>query len=103
MLSIKPSGSLEYYPKSGRAFKSPSKIQIEPLPNGNMGGPSLPRRSWGQPPSAVHRAQPECFLIESGKLSTQRNVRHGGPIAPFDLQNSPNAAVKPDTDPISML
>ena len=45
----------------------------------------------------------ECFLIESGKLSTHRNVRHGGPLAPFALQNSQNAAVKPDTDPISML
>jgi hypothetical protein len=40
---------------------------------------------------------------ESGKLSTQRNVRHGGPLAPFALENSPNAADKPDTDPISML
>jgi hypothetical protein len=58
---------------------------------------------WGQPPTAVHRAQPECFLIESGKLSTHRNMRHGGPLAPFALQNSQNAAVKPDTDPISML
>ena len=27
-----PSGSLENYPKSGRTFKSPSKIQIEPPP-----------------------------------------------------------------------
>jgi hypothetical protein len=33
MVSVKPSGSLEYDPKSGRTFKSPSEIQIDPLPN----------------------------------------------------------------------
>jgi hypothetical protein len=35
--------------------------------------------------------------------SWHRNVRHGGRLAPFALQNSQNAAVEPDTDPISML
>jgi hypothetical protein len=69
-----------------------------------MGEPSFAETLMGgQPPSAVQRAQAECFLVESGILSTQRNVRHGGRLAPFALQNSKNAAVKPDIDPISML
>jgi hypothetical protein len=42
-------------------------------------------------------------MFPTGILSTQRNLRHGGPLAPFALQNSQNAAVKPDIDPISML
>jgi hypothetical protein len=46
-------------------------------------------------------------MKQAGRLqkpkSCHRNVRHGARLAPFALQNSQNAAVKPDTDPISML